>query len=221
MRFLRGVSQVMASPLGIVALAAAALSLWTCAYNSVAGPKAVEPSTAAKAQTEARQQQRPASSPASPLQPSKARPAPHGYAYGDHGPRLLAPRPAEGQLGLPIAIQDRDGQSMQALHHALRRAALERGQARLLFYGASHVASDLFTGEIRRRLQARFGDAGRGFVLPVHPWRHYHRAGLKIESNRRRWQAHRVRVHTAEDDIYGLAGVFVESSKAGAFGRIT
>src|SRR5262249_32003260 len=70
-------------------------------------------------------------------------------------------------LGIEIRLEDPNGRSLRSLHAALRRAASREGQARLLFYGASHVASDLFTGYIRRELQSRFGDAGRGIVLPV------------------------------------------------------
>ena len=58
------------------------------------------------------------------------------------GPKLLAPPPTD-TLGLDIAIEDRDGTSMRALHEALLRAEAGEGQARLVFYGASHVASDL------------------------------------------------------------------------------
>jgi hypothetical protein len=81
------------------------------------------------------------------------------------GPKLLQPPPND-ELGLDIAIEDRDGKSMEALHRALARAAAGEGQARLAFYGASHVASDLFTGHIRRELQTRYGDAGHGFLVP-------------------------------------------------------
>lgn len=38
---------------------------------------------------------------------------------------------------------------------------------RLTFFGASHTAGDFWTGQIRRVLQARYGDIGHGFVMPV------------------------------------------------------
>ena len=40
-------------------------------------------------------------------------------------------------------------------------------RVRLTFFGASHTAGDFWTGHIRRVLQARYGDLGHGFVMPV------------------------------------------------------
>lgn len=58
-----------------------------------------------------------------------------------------------------------------------RLAALERRdvqRVRVLWIGDSHVAADLLTGHARRLLQARFGDAGPGLVMPGDPWRYFH-----------------------------------------------
>lgn len=55
-----------------------------------------------------------------------------------------------------------------------RLRGLERGEERLvrvLWLGDSHVAADLLTGHARKLLQARFGDAGPGLVMPGNPWR--------------------------------------------------
>lgn len=57
-----------------------------------------------------------------------------------------------------------------------RLAALERGEVRrvrVLWIGDSHVAADLLTGHARKLLQARFGDAGPGLVMPGAPWRFF------------------------------------------------
>ena len=136
------------------------------------------------------------------------------------GPRLLQPPPND-KLGLDIAIEDRDGESMKALHAALARAEAGEGQARLVFFGASHVASDLFTGDIRRELQARFGDAGHGFVVPVHPWRSYRHRDINIESDAKRWETHRIRVGDLDVERVGIAGVAMASSRPGSFGAVT
>jgi len=136
------------------------------------------------------------------------------------GPRLRRLPDPEQPLGLDIAIEDRDGMSMAAFHRALRRAATGEGQARIVVYGASHVASDLFTGYIRDELQTRFGDAGHGFVLPVHPWRRYRHRGVEIQSSRDDWTPLRIRAGDRESDYFGLAGVTVETDVAGAFGVV-
>lgn len=57
-----------------------------------------------------------------------------------------------------------------------RLAALERGEAkvvRVLWFGDSHVEADFLTGHARALLQARFGDAGPGLVMPGNPWRYF------------------------------------------------
>lgn len=136
------------------------------------------------------------------------------------GPRLLG-EPNEELPGLPIAIEDRDGGSLASFHTALRRAERGAGQARVVFFGASHVASDLFTGHVREALQRRFGDAGHGLVLPAHPWRTYRHRGIELESSRRDWQSEKVRVGTAAPEPFGIHGVYVESARANAWGRLT
>ncbi|MEZ4288294.1 MAG: GDSL-type esterase/lipase family protein [Polyangiales bacterium] len=128
--------------------------------------------------------------------------------------------PNENAFGRNIAIQDSDGRSMHALHRALKRAQAGTGQARLVFFGASHVASDLFTGYVRRELQKRFGDAGPGFVLPVQPWRSYRRQGLRIESSSKTWETFRIRVNDTAVERVGIAGAAVQADKPGAYGEV-
>ncbi len=138
----------------------------------------------------------------------------------DRPPPRLVREPPRDALGLGVAVEDRDGRSLEKFHAALGRAAAGTGQARLLFYGASHVASDLFTGYIRRELQERFGDSGHGFILPVHPWRSYRHRDIKIESDTDQWETLRITVNDEEVENVGLAGVSVESRRAGAYGRV-
>ena len=135
------------------------------------------------------------------------------------GPRLLKEAPP-GELGLDIAIQDRDGKSMTAFAEAIKRVEAGTGQARLLFYGASHVAGDVFTGYIRRELQRRYGDAGHGFVVPVHPWRTYRHRDIVIESNHLKWKTHRIVVSDDHVERVGLGGVAMQTSRAGNYGRV-
>jgi len=126
----------------------------------------------------------------------------------------------DGVPGLRIPIHDPTGHAMGSLWEALDRARRGEGKARLTFYGASHVASDWFTGHIREELQTRLGDAGHGFILPVHPWRTYRHLDVVVESSRRQWDTHRITTGHLEVDHYGLAGVAVESDTAGAWGSV-
>lgn len=126
----------------------------------------------------------------------------------------------EPLLGRPIELYDPSGLALAPLYRALRRAEAGEGQARLVFYGASHVAGDYFTNFLREQLQARFGNAGHGFILPARPWRHYrHLGGVTVESSRR-WRGLRVTGTTRGVEALGLAGMAVESDSAQEWGRL-
>ncbi|HEY8430267.1 MAG TPA: GDSL-type esterase/lipase family protein [Sandaracinaceae bacterium] len=139
----------------------------------------------------------------------------------DEAPDAAEPgEPAPVVFGEEIDLYDPSGRALAPLYRALRRAEAGEGQARILFYGASHVAADYFTNVVRTRLQERFGDAGHGFILPARPWRYYrHLGGVSVESSRR-WEARRITASSREVEPLGLAGVAVESSSPTDWGRI-
>lgn len=132
------------------------------------------------------------------------------------------PPPAieDGLLGLKMYFHDPSGQAMLKLHHRLRQTEAGERKTRLLFFGASHIASDAITGRIRERMQARFGDAGAGFLLPVKPWRYYRHSRIDIDSDWKQWKALRIRANSTDEDLFGLAGVAVETDEAGHFGTL-
>lgn len=135
-------------------------------------------------------------------------------------PAVAAEEEEEPVFGEEIELYDPSGQSLGPLHDALRGADRGTDQARIVVYGASHVAADFFTNVLRERLQERFGDAGQGFIMPARPWRRYRLlGGVDVESNRS-WDALRIRASSREVDALGVAGMAVESDRASAFGRI-
>lgn len=93
----------------------------------------------------------------------------------------LAARPAEAKKGTKasrrLAPPTAQIEHAEALAPFLERLeSLERGETkvvRVLWYGDSHVQADLLTGQARALLQARFGDAGPGLVMPGNPWRYF------------------------------------------------
>lgn len=189
--------------------------IWTCGYEATQ-----EVSPGPVSSTAGDEQPAPAEPEPDIVEVAEVEPAAEELLFDPAELRLLSELDPDDPYGLPIAIQDRDGESMARFHAALERAARGRGKARAIFYGASHVASDLFTGLLRRELQARFGDAGHGFVLPAHPWRSYRHRGVQIESTRRLWDATRVRANSRDVDWFGLHGVYVESERSGARGEV-
>lgn len=142
-------------------------------------------------------------------------------AMGTSRERDLAVREDEGVLGLRIPIHDPSGRALDGFYAGLERARRGQGKARITVWGASHVASDWFTGYLREQLQSRFGDAGHGFILPAQPWRSYRHLHVAVESNHRRWDTHRIRTGNWVLGHYGYAGVAVESSRSDAWGAVS
>jgi lysophospholipase L1-like esterase len=102
-----------------------------------------------------------------------------------------------------------------------RLAVLESGRARddvrILQYGDSHTASDTSTSVVRRILQERFGDGGRGFIALGRPWKTYVQDG--VHGGMRDFEPNRPRLDDARslaDGAYGLVGVAIESDRRGA-----
>lgn len=93
----------------------------------------------------------------------------------------LAASPAEAKKGTKGAKRPAPPKAPIERPEALapfleRLAALERGETkvvRVVWFGDSHVQADLLTGQARALLQARFGDAGPGLVMPGNPWRYF------------------------------------------------
>jgi lysophospholipase L1-like esterase len=120
-----------------------------------------------------------------------------------------------------VRVGNLEGSSRLA-HLFTALAALEEGHmrddVRIVQYGDSHTASDTGTSVVRRMLQERFGDGGRGFVEVGKPWKTYIQDGVRggmtrdFEPNRGRIEEGRV----VGDGAYGLVGVAIEAERRGA-----
>src|SRR6185369_17739867 len=88
---------------------------------------------------------------------------------------------------------------------------------RLIQIGDSHTAADWYTGVVRRMLQARFGDGGRGFVAVGKPWKGYVQDGIRVGMTAEWAPEHAKFVHgrVVGDGLYGLSGVAVSCQKRG------
>ncbi len=86
------------------------------------------------------------------------------------------------------------------------------GLVRVAHFGDSHTAADFMTTEIRRALQGRFGDGGRGFVFLGRPWKYYRPKDIRLEESGR-WRPQRFIISIPSDQLdgqYGFGGVAVE-----------
>lgn len=89
---------------------------------------------------------------------------------------------------------------------------------RILHYGDSHTAADFLTTAIRRSLQDRFGDGGRGFVLLGRPWNSYRPKDVYVDPDGR-WTVERIKIAADAaklDGYYGLSGISVTADQASA-----
>ncbi|MBX3273654.1 MAG: hypothetical protein KF729_25545 [Sandaracinaceae bacterium] len=134
---------------------------------------------------------------------------------------LLASLEAEpGELGRDdVPIEDPSGRALASFHEALAQAEAGERAARVVVYGGSHAASDLYTGRMREVLQARFGDAGHGFV-PLVPMVHRQWAwGVRIDEAEG-FEPLQVSLKRREPYRYGLAGAAFLAEEPGAFAAI-
>ncbi len=84
----------------------------------------------------------------------------------------------------------------------------------ILHLGDSHIAADRFSGDLREQFQSRFGDAGRGMVMPGL----YLADGVKFDRGGE-WQA---ALSTGKvPGPYGLAGAKLSARNSDAWLRLT
>jgi len=91
-------------------------------------------------------------------------------------------------------------------------------RVRISVYGASHTSSDRFTGRLREVLQKRWGDGGKGHVLPGPLYKWYggrHISTCWSDGWLSDWQG---KANAHRDGLLGHAGMSVSSSHPEEFG---
>ena len=123
--------------------------------------------------------------------------------------------------GISIRIEDPSGRGMRAFYEALEKTArLDEGAiTRVGHYGDSSIATDLITSTLRVNLQARFGDAGHGFVLAAKGYIPYKHRGVQQSSNPDSWELREVVRRQDRDGRYGYGGVQSRAMR-GSWARI-
>src|SRR5207247_2128583 len=97
--------------------------------------------------------------------------------------------------------------SLDHFFEALQRTEARRPGAitRIVHYGDSPTTADLITGDTRKLLQNRFGDAGHGFCLMAKPWAWYGHTGVDLSGSG--WTIDPASMSKIKDGFYGLGGV--------------
>ena len=106
--------------------------------------------------------------------------------------------------------------SLAAFHSALE--ALKRGERDLvtiLQIGDSHTASDHLSGRIRTRLQAHYGNAGRGLMQPGEPFAYYRPYQVRV-TQKGPWQQMSSNRIPPDAGPYGISGVILRGTSSDA-----
>lgn len=121
-------------------------------------------------------------------------PAPHG--------QLVDPSEYEG-----IEVEIEHPEALAPFFAALARTARDEAGAltRISHYGDSSIATDLITHTMRRRLQARFGDGGHGFILIARGTMPY--AHRDVAHRGEGWELEQLVMNQDRDGFYGFGGV--------------
>lgn len=126
-------------------------------------------------------------------------------------------RVATSSLTRPaVGIEVYSKHALRSFFEALRAAETKAkdGRALIAQFGDSHTAGDNFTERLRKKLQSRFGNAGRGFLLAGKPMRHYYQQGARY-GTRGRWICERGGRRKASEP-FGYAGVRVRTYRKNA-----
>lgn len=121
----------------------------------------------------------------------------------------------------PRSIEDPTGHALDPYYAALERVEKKEpgAIARMTYYGDSVIASDWITATLRRKLQARFGDAGHGFILVADAWPGYHHDNIRRSASKG-WKVSRVVGPYAADGLYGIGGVSFTADGPGMFATV-
>jgi lysophospholipase L1-like esterase len=102
-------------------------------------------------------------------------------------------------------LYDDSGGALDGFYAALASTERREGVTRIVHYGDSPTTADLITGDVRYMLQAKFGDAGHGFLLVTKPWAWYQHDGVKLSGSG--WKPTAASHFIAQDGMFGLGGV--------------
>jgi hypothetical protein len=117
------------------------------------------------------------------------------------------------RIDVPIPEIEDFGTGMQRFYARLDEVlgGRSRGPLRVAVYGDSNLTEDLFTGEMRRVLQGRYGDAGHGYVAVGKPWTWYRHMDVVHDLEPRAWKSYAVSTAAVSDQYYGIGGIAAES----------
>lgn len=121
--------------------------------------------------------------------------------------------PAAGSLAYASALDGFYAQ-LQSHERTIAAAAPQTDTVRVLQFGDSHTAADMFTGEARRVFQQQFGDGGIGYSYAGHPFAGYRIMGSE-RSQSRGWKTQGNHFLQLGNGQTGLGGISISTERAG------
>ena len=123
-----------------------------------------------------------------------------------------APAPVQDEYDAEIRMQEqRIPLDRNRARKPPQRAS--KGSLRILQIGDSHTAADYFTGEVRRVLQARFGDGGTGYMEAGRPHAGVRHSAINIDASSA-W-TYTALQKTSDKDGFYLSGYNAQVARAG------
>ena len=95
-----------------------------------------------------------------------------------------------------------------------RESGLQTGTVRVLQFGDSHTAADMFTGEARRVFQEQFGNGSIGYSYAGHPFAGYRILGSE-RSQSTGWKTQGNKFLQLGDGQTGLGGISISTARDG------
>jgi lysophospholipase L1-like esterase len=101
--------------------------------------------------------------------------------------------------------------SLEASEH---ESALQTGTVRVMQFGDSHTAADMFTGEARHVFQQQFGDGGIGYSYAGHPFAGYRILGSE-RAQSRGWKTDGNKfLQLSDGEPLGMGGIRISTDRA-------
>lgn len=137
------------------------------------------------------------------------------------GDRLVATQPPrlttldEARRAAMRAFGRNNNAPLSKFYRALSglQSGLRSEPVTILHLGDSHIAADRFSGDLRALFQKRFGNAGRGSVMPGYPFPWYRARGVDF-AKEGSWSASNS--FQGDPGKYGLSGVRLTAGGKGA-----
>ncbi|MGB6719176.1 MAG: GDSL-type esterase/lipase family protein, partial [Terracidiphilus sp.] len=103
---------------------------------------------------------------------------------------------------------------LESRQNEQRDGGTQTSTVRVLQWGDSHTAADMFTGEARRVFQAQFGDGGIGYSYAGHPFAGYRILG-SARSQSTGWKTQGNRFLQLGDGELGMGGISISTNRTG------